>query len=312
MLQKIAYPCLALLVLAVASCASDPKATTNPPAGITVDEACAAFAKAVCAKANACAPFAITLEYGDLAGCEARAGINCPAGVNAPSSTRTADDVKECADAFAGITCDDLFGRNVPVACRDQTGSLADGAACGADQQCQSGHCNNSADVCGVCAKPIAVGGACTNDQECDWGLVCAVSKCTAPVGVGETCSPSAPCKPTLMCANGTCITPKGAGETCDLAIQDCDYLKGLGCTFANKCEPLKVAATGEPCGAVGMDNVVCAARGTCQTSGNPSGTCIAAAADGAACDAMMGPQCLSDARCSKNVCVLADPASCK
>jgi hypothetical protein len=38
---------------------------------------------------------------------------------------------------------------------------------------------------------------------------------------------------------------------------------------------------------------------------------CVAPAADGASCDSVMGPGCLSPALCRNGVCTVPSPASC-
>jgi len=57
----------------------------------------------------------------------------------------------------------------------------------------------------------------------------------------------------------------------------------------------------------VGNSFIVCGAAGLCV-----NGKCVAAAADGAACDATNGPPCMADAVCAGSKCVVPDPAACK
>jgi hypothetical protein len=74
-------------------------------------------------------------------------------------------------------------------------------------------------------------------------------------------------------------------------------------------------------CGVVGSTYTVCRA-GSCYTStgqapSNQTGTCRPAVADGSTCDSIVGPPCLTPARCvvangqTQGVCVVVDPATC-
>jgi hypothetical protein len=57
--------------------------------------------------------------------------------------------------------------------------------------------------------------------------------------------------------------------------------------------------AAGKPCGIVNNVFTACLAAATCKIPTNQqSGTCVAPAADAAACDIAAGPDCLFPARC--------------
>lgn len=305
-----------------ASCGSDSSSSTgentggsssSSSGGVTAEEACAAYSKAACEKLNSCAPLFITVNYGDIAACEARIGLSCPQSINAEGSNTTPAAWKECADSAASVSCDDVFGRNIPEACRPEPGTFADGAACGNDAQCQSAHCNKDNDVCGVCAQPVAAGGACNDDNDCDYALSCAQGKCVARVDLGETCDKATPCKATLACSGGKCAEPAGAGAACDPVDQNCDTLAGLGCNKMSICQKVKFAAAGETCGNDGTDFIVCTGGSACKVAmAGGTGTCAAPAADGAACDKVNGPNCLAGATCVNGLCTLSDPAACK
>jgi hypothetical protein len=166
-------------------------------------------------------------------------------------------------------------------------GALPNGAACGFDAQCQSTYCSvGLGTLCGTCGSPPAVGGSCA-ELFCGPGLICAgISKtCGTPVAVGAACDP-APCSPGSVC---------------------------VGAVGTRRCQAaVSVAAGGQPCGLVGGSRVECAAQGLCKlATGQTSGTCLSAAADGAACDDTNGPLCALPARCVAGTCQLPSAVSC-
>ncbi len=321
MLRPLIFLSLVTTIAAMASCGGDDSvsvtsnstsASASSGGGVTAEEACAQVATAICGKINSCSSFFTSVQFGDEATCEARLNLTCPSTFTAEGATVTPDIGKACADAIAGASCDDVLGRNLPAECKPTPGTLEDGAACGVDAQCKSTHCAKKGEVCGVCAAPVAAGGTCVVSEDCEDGLGCAATKCVALAGQGATCDDATPCKPTLTCFMGKCSTPAGAGEACDPVAQNCDRLQGLGCSGASVCQKLKLAGPGEVCGKSGGDLIICSGNGTCKDPGGGSGTCLAAAKDGQACDEMAGPKCLSQAMCSNGVCTLTDPASCK
>jgi hypothetical protein len=104
-----------------------------------------------------------------------------------------------------------------------------------------------------------------------------------------------------------------GVGMTCDPVLKDCDTTQGLYCVTATKvCAQATFAGAGQPCGVVNGAYVGCAAGGHCKLGvGSLMGSCLAAAADGAACDSVAGPTCLAPAQCISSVCKLPNPAAC-
>jgi hypothetical protein len=80
-------------------------------------------------------------------------------------------------------------------------------------------------------------------------------------------------------------------------------------------CSMAQLADAGGACGfsLQSMTFTECKAGGNCKmTAGTLMGTCEAAAADGATCDATKGPFCLSPAVCENGTCKIPDPASCR
>jgi hypothetical protein len=277
----------------------------------TAAEACAALGASVCAKVNECSQFLLELTYGDIATCEARIALGCPSVFDSLGSTTTPDDMAACAEAYSTVSCNDLYGRKLPPGCTFPPGTQANGMACGREVQCASGHCSNEGELCGVCAAPLAVGGACKSSNDCEPSLFCAQGKCAVAGDVGATCDAAAPCITGIPCSGGKCVEPLGPGQTCDMAAPNCDTLQGLGCNMMGICQKVKLAGPGEACGLQGTDYIACKGGGFCKTMMNGAGTCVAPAADGAACDEVMGPRCLPGARCSSGKCVLADGSSC-
>lgn len=106
-----------------------------------------------------------------------------------------------------------------------------------------------------------------------------------------------------MMLNDGQC-KPAGAtvGATCDAkqkTAPGCDREKGLYCTAGGVCAAIAHAAATQPCGLVNGAEVDCAGGGRCVIPASATeGTCVAPAADGAACDSASGPPCLAPAKC--------------
>jgi len=283
---------------------------------VSPDKACTDLAAAFCTEVSNCAAPLITLGYGDLATCQTRLKLSCLPSLMAPSTSATPDKLDSCATAVDGAMCDAVYTRNTPAACVPDPGKLANGNACGDDAQCSSKYCKKPANaVCGVCGDKAAAGGTCSVDDDCQAQLKCANGACAAYVAVGGTCDASHPCAQPNVCKNGVCAVPQAAGQTCTAMagdfFGDCDQTKGLVCPpMTHVCTAAMFAAAGQPCGLVNGALVACAAAGHCKLTGL-MGTCLAAAADGAACDATNGPDCMAPAQCVNAVCKLPNPAGC-
>jgi hypothetical protein len=279
-------------------------------------------ANAFCARAQACAPAYIQLEWGDVSTCSTRFGAELAATLAATGTSDTPSQFEACAQALPGLSCDDVLGHGIPAPCRATPGSLANGAACGDDSQCSGGHCNvPTTRTCGVCTTFAAAGGSCAVDDDCDYGLQCAGGNCTTPVASGGTCDPTHPCLPTLVCNAGTCAAPGAAGASCNpAATQDtCDSLHGVFCdSSTSTCITATFAQAGAACGfasgaltlcAAGPGNATAECKGLSATSS--MGVCLAPAADGASCNATTGPFCLAPSVCVNGACMLDDPSAC-
>jgi hypothetical protein len=270
-------------------CGGTTTATIADAGDPAADQACTASAAAHCARIDTCANIVVAYAYGDLATCEARLKANCMAALAAPSTGNTPAAVESCAHALrANVDCEGYFNDRTPSECQTKKGSLPDGAPCAFPAQCASARCAVASDaVCGTCGGDAAAAGQSCASSSCADGLACSriSNVCGAPAGVAASCE-VAPCRAGLQC-----VGQVGA-RTCVTIVS--------------------TAAAGGVCGAMGDGRVVCAAEGTCHiATGQSTGTCTASAADGAACAASKGLNCLPPARCVGGTCRLSGADSC-
>jgi hypothetical protein len=198
---------------------------------------------------------------------------------------------QSCASAFSSATSACAESPIIPT-CAPSAGTLADGAACGADAQCESAFCkgggqtttvssNGSAVTtygCGTCAERIAVGQTCNAD-------------------FGDTCVDGADClfqpgkSPPSICVART--APVTQGGSCAGLTSNCDT--GLVCDpLTLKCVPL--AAAGASCDTTGdcQSDLVCTGADFAK---GVKGTCGAGADVGAACSTTA-----VDSGCNRNL----------
>ncbi len=314
-----------LLLSITVACSSG--STVAVPAEVTAEEACTAYVGGLCDLISRCAPLLTNAAFADLATCKSRLNMQCANVFKATGTSATPSRMDQCAKELATATCTDAFANNLPASCTPQPGTLVDGTGCGDDAQCQSTIClKKGEDTCGVCGKQPSVGSSCTGggflgNNPCGRGLTCANGTCVKQLAKGASgCdSKTAPCQGGLSCASGTCVDAATEGQKCDSSgatAPDCNILIGLFCNPTTKvCQKFKNAKAGEACGVVGgTDYAFCVGGSFCKTSGTtpPSGTCLAAAADGGACDSKNGPTCLAPARCTSGLCKLPDAWACK
>jgi hypothetical protein len=277
---------------------------------MAVSDASAAY----CARAAACAPAYVTLAYGTTTECAERLAASLLPGLTASGSNETAEQVEACATALSSASCADLLGRNLPSVCTPTPGTLADGTACAEDSQCVGGRCHIAAGtVCGTCGEPSAAGTACSQDDDCADGMQCASNaRCVVDGAMGAACDATHPCNAVYGCIAGVCTTPGAANAPCTTS-DECDELHGIFCD-GTRCTAVAFAPTSAACGLVSGVLTTCEGPGAfCQGETAPSyqGTCIAAAADGATCDATNGPTCTDPAVCVNGTCELPDPTMC-
>jgi hypothetical protein len=305
--SSIAFASISLVV----ACSS-----SNGGSSVSADQAATDVASSFCNKYNSCAAPFVQITYGDMATCQARFKLSVAPSLAANGTGATSAQYESCSKDLSAASCDDVLSRNLPQSCQTIAGTLANGAACGEDSQCTGKYCNiGTNSTCGACSTLAAAGGTCTTDSGCAYGLACNGGLCSADASAGATCDTTHVCKATLACVNGTCATPLEAGAACPaVGGPGCDTLKGLYCNTSKVCASYAFANAGQPCGLVSASSyAVCAGGGFCKgAAGLTPGTCEATAADGAACDAVAGPTCMSPATCTSGVCKITDPSSCK
>ncbi len=203
------------------------------------------------------------------------------------------------------------------------------GAACEADEQCQSGACNADSDECGTCALRVNVGEPCDGDATvCNAESYCSEGgTCVAYGKLGERCDSfgeeGAYCGGRLSCIDGQCGELPKLGEACESTCADgicgedneCVALpgenepcyagvlcnSGLRCEGAEQARVCKKAtrvASGEKCDSDGD----CQA-GFCKRSGDGDGVCAVYAAKGAACSDQRNERCAPGLRCTASTC---------
>jgi hypothetical protein len=290
------------------------------------EEACDESARAYCTKLDQCRVEGVAESYGDQATCVARRSESCVASLSSPDTGNTPLSVEDCARAEPAESCQDFLQNNPVAACLTPSGDRNDGDPCMFNSECDSAFCAiASTDSCGVCEPAPAIGDECV-DQGCGYDLTCTTNKaCAAWVPVDGACDVDHPCSPHNWCvtaegaATGTCmpsVTTQGAA--CDphkYTAPGCDFNAGLYCnTMTSTCTSLVYVAAGEACGNIDGDYHECVGGATCR--GTPA-MCIADADDGAPCDTVLGPSCMSPARCvtdgvsSAGTCTLPDPGTC-
>ncbi len=323
------------VVLAVSACSSSSnngfKATdagsdgSSSGGGITAMQACADYAKASCTQGNSCSPFTTEVDFGDEATCEQRQILGCTPLLGIHGSSLTPAAIEACAQAITGETCVQFLDNHQPAACAF-TGTLAEGATCGAGSQCESGYCSLAkGSSCGTCATRTS---KCTTDGDCPSDQLCSGGACVTPVAPPGMCDNGAHiCIRTLVCLGeqqadsglGGCGTAGGVGAACDDPT-DCQGGAGIVCnTASGMCVAAQKATTGQSCGVVNGALVVCTGGAFCANlmkvddAGLPvEGTCHPPAADGAPCGS--GVNCTLPAVCSPKTftCTLPDPGSCQ
>lgn len=202
----------------------------------------------------------------------------CPDILFSEGSTRSVQEILDCAEAWRSFDCDALQRGEYPECVRP--GTRADGATCAFHGQCASDWCSrHSEGECGECLTPVSLpmptepagpalvplpqlqpGDPCTNSQQCPGQHYCHAT----PPDMGE-CRPY----PTL---GEDCRQPRtcGGGTYCELEGLTCHALPGLG----------------EPCGVDGWTGTAgwCAGGFVCERQSERVGTCVAVPEVGEPC----------------------------
>lgn len=204
-----------------------------------VASACEDYAKAYCARAEACAAPLFTARYETRANCVASHTEDCVRRSTVKGSNVTSASVDACRAGLAAFDCYEILDPQA-MQCPTSPGTVAAGGECFFDGQCRSGKCARMPHslVCGMCEDTIGVGGTCNPDPDhpgtCAPGLVCVVDKCqTVPVaGPGEDCRASTfrVCGAGLRCENDVCVAKAKEDAGCTSAFDGCSELDDLFC----------------------------------------------------------------------------------
>lgn len=278
-------------------------------------------------------------EFTDLDQC--LAFDECPDRMLSDGSTRTAAGLRECADEWLNLSCDDIW-LGVAPACATP-GTRLPGEDCRYSSQCRSSLCDRRDDECGVCLEdPVGLGEDCS-DTACAPTLRCDDDRCvprvvptyTEIVGKGAPCE-DADCQKPFACGgvpgSRRCVDPPSVGEKCldgrctlDAFCNSsdrCERLPGPGedCTPDDDlCDPTSLCSGGEcePRRSLGQscrrsgDNgqqgtcapgLVCA----CEDSGCDDRQCIDLAEEGEACGQPFN-ECNNGLVCESGFCEATD-----
>lgn len=336
---SLAYPIASLLasiaacLLAAASgCGSSVDASADATIAPTAAAACTALATSRCTRLQACSPSDLARRFGTLSACETREELACTDALAAPMTANSPSAVVACSQAIDAESCGELFTKAPPAACTTQLGTGT--GACSFSAQCATGFCAIEAGaLCGTCATQPVVGTSCAT-ASCGQALTCVTSTmtCQELVAASGACSRDKPCADGLTCVganpqmaiDGICMAEVTATDgTCDAKHRtgaDCSSDGGLTCdTTTNTCVAQPLAAAGASCGVMTGITTKCTGAATCVIPAPQTvGTCVAPAADGAACDTVAGPTCLTPARCvpttaggTAGTCQLPGSATC-
>ncbi len=311
----------------------------KPPAGISLEQAPEAYAKAYCTLIERCGGFFYDLltAYEDcvmLTAARFRQG-----GLFA--LTDAVDDgrveyhpelMPACLDAVETRACSSLTMREIPACEAAVTCTASEGEPCELNDECEGSLiCETSAACPGECVERYSAGVACSADDDCADGLVCSslTAHCVKPVELGQPCEGGveAQCAGGSFCAGsdvskmqtGTCAPLSAvklgpAGAACDPSAGVlCE--NGLSCVLTGYEDALVwecrvPSAAGATCGVGLPEN--CPKGQYCPVDlagGTFTGTCVPLPASGEACAARplpgIMPVCAPYVRCgTDNKCI--------
>lgn len=321
----------------------------------SVDIACSLLAQAQCERRQTCTNTVlgaagtvfpdgvfILSTYGDNTTCLARQHLACMNNASASGSGNSVAQMEKCAREYGSWSCSDLFDGNAnpPPDCVPP-GSRSNGQSCALAGQCASRFCAGTKNAnCGVCADEPVDGASCETSgcapgQTCKTESGAQVCRDRLPIG-NSTCSSDVPCQAFSSCAGasatdatktGTCtatVVTLGAscGGNSNLACESNLGLACLGPAGGKTCQQVAYVAATSACATLADGSRAACIGSDCFTSNGPAAvtdtnaSCIARAADGAACDTQQGPLCLTPARCvtsgssTAGVCVV--PSQCQ
>jgi hypothetical protein len=256
-------------------------------------------------------------EHVDGADCRTYHTNRCKMFAAVPGATITVLNIQACGQALAAESCDQFRSSGYPPECTVSPGTRADGEPCISDAQCAGISCTWTANAaCGACSHSSPVGSTCTVDGDCTSDAWCdgASKTCIAYLLQGASCTgTNATCAWYLACTNGVCQPPAGYGAPCDQTAENCDWVQGLYCSSTATCQPVTLAAVGQPCGTVqGAANYVeCGVGASCETTSTGTSLCMAFAPEGSPCDPARQYPCAGLSHCANNVCTSYDAVSC-
>lgn len=245
------------------------------------------------------------------------------AGVEDGSIEYDGSAAADCLDDLAGASCDPSVEDNRtdnPACDAAFTGTLADGADCYINEQCQSGNCVaqgtcteqcclgaceaaevdagigescaqvNCADggYCadGTCVALVGQGTDCTNDDMCDYGLLCLAlndgpRQCNPPPGQGDPCVGGESCPIQGL----QCSFADGTCQPVLHAGDTCDPQNDLCSFFVGSCDAETMTCTPWPVAGEACPNFICGGGAWCDFDFETQmGQCMAPIANGGAC----------------------------
>lgn len=245
-----------------------------------------------------------------------RTAIDSPSLAAAIDADKVAYDdgaAEACIDAYGSLSCDTTAQPDDAFAACDAvfTGTLANGAACGFDLECESSRCA-APDCPGACctgtcapAAPLpSIGEPCTSlcagDAYCDVDSIC-----RAALPIGAACTENTLCVRQAYCEAGTCTQLPHSGDLC---ASGCAEVGSL--CIDGRCRD--AGMPGDPC----SSDAACSRYYWCDFTNHCAELpalgmpCTGACAGGAYCDAMLcvaqksdGADCIYNDECASHLC---------
>jgi hypothetical protein len=193
----------------------------------------------------------------------------------------------QCLADIAARTCDELDNRSSDICEQAVAGTVPLDGDCQFDFDCQGkNYCKFSGSCPGKCAPREAAGGSCNQNDDCQDGLVCSkqTNACVKPAAANESCGGGvAPdCASALFCVGAD--AQSGQAGTCQATADVFSATSGQTCSWA--------------AGPLCAGDLACVYSSV--TGPNPTGTCQAKVASGAACKTVSIPnQCPSGEYCA-------------
>ena len=336
-------------VVWVAACSPShmppPSSTTDAPAtddasgagdaspidAVSAAQACAELSVDRCTKLQMCSEADLERRFGDIGTCETREALACTADQMAPDTAATPAGALACGDA----RCRRAPAATSSARARRWRARSRRARARARASSARSARARSARPARPRCAGSVAtcriVGTSCAASG-CGPTLICADNPqtCQVPGTANSSCNEAAPCGNGFSCVGTTKNNPGSSkaeqitsGGACDPnhnTRSGCSGDAGLVCNENNNtCVNEPRVAAGQPCGVINGIKNACLAGATCVIAANQvKGTCVAPAADGAACNTSTGPDCFFPARCipttsggTAGTCQLPGSASC-